>query len=105
MRRVRKNLRKVYIVHPSAYSKAVLLFMRSFTSGKLKKKIIEVYNWKDLTESIALNDIMLPETSRDYVTTAYKVVKINAKGKRQRRYAWSIALLLRSVRTQRPLKR
>eukprot|EP01094_Clydonella_sp_ATCC50884_P024242 TRINITY_DN6022_c0_g1_i1.p1 TRINITY_DN6022_c0_g1~~TRINITY_DN6022_c0_g1_i1.p1 ORF type:complete len:712 (+),score=114.76 TRINITY_DN6022_c0_g1_i1:115-2250(+) len=83
--RVRKNLVKVYIVHPSAYSKAVLLFMRSFTSGKLKKKIQDVYNWKDLTESIPLNDIMLPETSRDYVTTAYKVVKINAKGKRQRR--------------------
>ena len=29
--------------------------------------------------------LLLPETSKDYITKAYKVVKVNAKGKRQER--------------------
>jgi len=85
--RVRKNLAAVYIVHPSPYSRAVLLFMRSFTSKKLKRKIHEVYNWKDLEDEIRPEDIMLPDTSKGFVTKAYNVVKINAKGKKQKRYA------------------
>jgi hypothetical protein len=89
--------------------------MRSFTSKKLKRKIHEVYNWKvsigsttsnatcelpNLTcacycsvvavahqdlEDIRPEDIMLPDTSKGFVTKAYNVVKINAKGKKQKR--------------------
>lgn len=76
---------KVYIVHPSAYTRAVILFMRHFTSMKLKKKIVELYNWESLTCEIALEDIRLPESSKDFITKAYHVSKINTKGKSQKR--------------------
>lgn len=84
-RRLRKNLEKVYVVHPSAYTRAVVLFMRQFTSSKLKKKIVELYNWEDLLQEIARENIGLPESSRDFITKAYHVIKVNAKGKSQKR--------------------
>jgi hypothetical protein len=59
--------------------------MRNFTSRKLKSKIVEVYNWETLTNEIAPGDIALPETSKDFITKAYNVVKINSKGKNQKR--------------------
>jgi len=84
-RRLRKNLEKVYVVHPSAYTRAVVLFMRQFTSSKLKKKIFELYNWEDLLQDIARENVCLPESSRDFITKAYHVIKVNAKGKSQKR--------------------
>eukprot|EP01096_Ripella_sp_DP13-Kostka_P003269 TRINITY_DN1472_c1_g2_i1.p1 TRINITY_DN1472_c1_g2~~TRINITY_DN1472_c1_g2_i1.p1 ORF type:complete len:333 (-),score=142.24 TRINITY_DN1472_c1_g2_i1:18-1016(-) len=81
----RKNLERVYIVHPSAYTRAVILFMRSFTSNKLKSKIVEVFNWESLTNEIAPEDIALPETSKDFITKSYNVIKVNSKGKSQKR--------------------
>ena len=60
--------------------------MRNFTSRKLKSKIVEVYNWETLTNEIAPSDIALPETSKDFITKAYHVVKINSKGKNQKRW-------------------
>ena len=67
-RRVRKNLARVFIVHPSAYTRAVTLFLRQFTSSKLKSKITEVYNWESLQSDINKEDIALPDTSKDYIT-------------------------------------
>ena len=84
-RRIRKNLEKVYIVHPSAYTRAVMLFMRSFTSGKLKTKIVEIYNWESLQSDISKADILLPDSSKHFITKTYSVVKVNAKGKNQKR--------------------
>ncbi|KAF2074015.1 hypothetical protein CYY_004666 [Polysphondylium violaceum] len=65
--------------------KAVVYFMRAFTSRKLKRKIHEVYNWKELTSFIDSENIALPETSKDFITKSYRVVKVNSKGKRQER--------------------
>eukprot|EP01113_Clastostelium_recurvatum_P021211 TRINITY_DN2509_c0_g1_i2.p1 TRINITY_DN2509_c0_g1~~TRINITY_DN2509_c0_g1_i2.p1 ORF type:complete len:928 (-),score=285.96 TRINITY_DN2509_c0_g1_i2:70-2805(-) len=84
-RKYKKNVLGIYIVHPSAYTRAVVHFMRFFTSRKLKNKIYEVYNWKELTKTIDTDSIMLPESSKDYITKSYNVVKVNAKGKRQDR--------------------
>eukprot|EP01112_Ceratiomyxa_fruticulosa_P016885 TRINITY_DN5161_c0_g1_i1.p1 TRINITY_DN5161_c0_g1~~TRINITY_DN5161_c0_g1_i1.p1 ORF type:complete len:931 (-),score=175.29 TRINITY_DN5161_c0_g1_i1:271-3063(-) len=84
-RKYKKNVLGIYIVHPSAYTRAVVYFMRLFTSRKLKNKIFEIYNWKELTKVIDQDNIMLPETSKDYITKSYQVVKVNAKGKRQDR--------------------
>ncbi|EFA77182.1 Ras GTPase activation domain-containing protein [Heterostelium album PN500] len=84
-RKYKKNIDKLFIVHPSAYTRAVIYFMRAFTSRKLKRKIHEVYNWKQLTTYIDTENIALPETSKDYITKSYRVVKVNSKGKRQER--------------------
>jgi len=84
-RKYKKNIDKIMIVHPSAYTRAVVYFMRAFTSRKLKRKIHEVYNWKELTSFIDSENIALPETSKDFITKSYRVVKVNSKGKRQER--------------------
>ena len=84
-RKYRKNLDRVYIVHPSPYTRAVIIFMRNFTSKKLKRKIIELYNWESLEKEIRLEDIKLPESSKDFITKAYNVTKVNSKGKSQKR--------------------
>eukprot|EP00026_Physarum_polycephalum_P009383 Phypoly_transcript_09505.p1 GENE.Phypoly_transcript_09505~~Phypoly_transcript_09505.p1 ORF type:complete len:415 (+),score=83.28 Phypoly_transcript_09505:95-1246(+) len=84
-RRYKKNVLGIYIVHPSAYTRAVVHFMRFFTSRKLKRKIVEIYNWKQLTKLIDTDNILLPETSKDYITKSYKLIKVNAKGKKQER--------------------
>lgn len=76
----------IYIVHPSSYTRAVVHFMRFFTSRKLKNKIVEIYNWKQLSKVIDTEHIQLPETSKDYITKSYRLIKVNAKGKRQERY-------------------
>jgi len=84
-RKYKKNLHHVYIVHPSSYSRAVVIFLRAFTSSKLKRKITEVFDWHDLQQAIKIEDILLPPASRDYITRAYSVVKVNAKNKEQKR--------------------
>ena len=66
------------------------MFMRQFTSRKLKKKIVEIYDWKELAEDISMENISLPDSSKDYITKAYSVTKVNAKGKKQTRYSFRL---------------
>jgi hypothetical protein len=40
-----------------------------------------------------MEDIMLPPASRDYITKAYTVVKVNSKNKEQKRYCFSFVCL------------
>jgi len=84
-RKYKKNLDTVYIVHPNAYTRAVAHFIKSYTSRNFIKKVKEIYNWKDLANDIPMNHIMLPNSSKDFITKAYHVNKINAKGKIQTR--------------------
>ena len=84
-RRVKKNISEIYIVHPSDYSRSLLKLLKAFTSVKLAKKIKEVHSWEALKEVIEEANIALPETSKDYITKAYRVLKVNAKGKQQNR--------------------
>lgn len=48
-------------------------------------KVKELENWKELTKFIKTDNILLPESSKDFITKSYLVIKINAKGKRQER--------------------
>jgi len=82
---IKKNIAAVYVIHPSNFSSTVIFLMRRFTSRKLRKKIHEIYNWKGLAEYIELSNIVLPDTSKDFITKAYDVVKVNSKGKHQER--------------------
>jgi hypothetical protein len=45
-RAYRKNLKAVYIVHPSAFTRTIMLIMSTFTSRKLKRKIHNIYSWR-----------------------------------------------------------
>eukprot|EP00002_Diphylleia_rotans_P030452 TRINITY_DN6259_c0_g1_i2.p1 TRINITY_DN6259_c0_g1~~TRINITY_DN6259_c0_g1_i2.p1 ORF type:complete len:771 (+),score=144.63 TRINITY_DN6259_c0_g1_i2:56-2368(+) len=84
-RQQRKNLSALYIIHPSAFTSSVIFMMRAFVSRKFSRKIIEIYNWKSLSNYIDQSKTLLPEESRDYITKAYHVTKVNVKGKHQPR--------------------
>eukprot|EP01097_Dermamoeba_algensis_P012157 TRINITY_DN997_c0_g1_i7.p1 TRINITY_DN997_c0_g1~~TRINITY_DN997_c0_g1_i7.p1 ORF type:complete len:642 (+),score=119.86 TRINITY_DN997_c0_g1_i7:610-2535(+) len=84
-RNYKKNLSEAYVVHPTAYTSALLTLIRSFASQKLRSKIHDVYNWKDLMSIIPLENILLPEASRSFITKSFQVSKVNAKGKSQTR--------------------
>jgi len=84
-RRVKKNVNEIFIVHPSDYSRSLLRLLKAFTSVKLSRKIKELHSWEELKSIIDESNIALPDTSKDFITKAYKVTKINAKGKQQAR--------------------
>jgi len=84
-RKYKKNVEAIFIVHPTAYTGAVIHFMRFFTSRKLTRKFHDIYNWKQLTKTIDQDNIQLPETSKDFITKSYRVIKVNSKGKKQER--------------------
>ncbi|KAL6064500.1 Neurofibromin-A [Balamuthia mandrillaris] len=86
-RKYKKNLNQVFVVHPSAYTRAVLYCSRAFTSRKFLKKVVEIYNWKELAKRLTGPDnIELPEMSKNYITRTFLAKKVNSKGKSQQRY-------------------
>eukprot|EP00762_Andalucia_godoyi_P008476 ANDGO_05793.mRNA.1 Neurofibromin-A len=83
-RKHKKNLQAVYLVHPVAFSRAISWFVKNFSSAKSsRKKIFEVYDWRELRSIIDLDQIALPEESKHSIARSYRVVKVNSKGKRQ----------------------
>eukprot|EP00727_Mastigamoeba_balamuthi_P010622 m51a1_g6182 hypothetical protein (799) ;mRNA; f:35434-38521 len=84
-RNYKKNIQQIYIIHPDTFTRALLFFMRTVVSRKLWRKVTEVYNWKSLTAILRPEDIALPEGSKSFITKSYRLVKGNAKGKRQER--------------------
>ena len=91
---IRKNIKKLFIVHPDAFIKNFIFVGRTFASSKFDKKLVEIYNWKNLNAYIKESDIVLPESTKGFITKSYTVTKINAKGKRQERL---IKFTLRSL--------
>lgn len=83
-REQRKNLATLYVVHPNTFTKTILFVMRGL-SRKIGSKIQELHNWEQLEDFIAMENINLPEDSRDFITKAFNVVKVNRKGKKQER--------------------
>eukprot|EP01105_Mastigella_eilhardi_P017740 TRINITY_DN4090_c0_g1_i2.p1 TRINITY_DN4090_c0_g1~~TRINITY_DN4090_c0_g1_i2.p1 ORF type:complete len:864 (-),score=248.79 TRINITY_DN4090_c0_g1_i2:54-2645(-) len=84
-RTYKKNLDKVYIIHPNSFTRTLLLLTKSFTSRKLSHKIKEVYAWTELTKVIKQEHILIPESSKGFITKSYVVTKVNSKGRHQER--------------------
>ena len=80
-----KHIQQVWIVHPTAFTRSLLSLLKPLVSPKSNRKVKNVYNWKELLKDIAPDKIALPESSRSYITQAYRVTKINNKGRRQER--------------------
>lgn len=81
----RKRVGKVYVVHPNAYTATLVRFIRTFASGKLKRKVVEIYDWKELHHYLGRGNVSIPQSSKELITEAYAVRKVNAKGKSQNR--------------------
>jgi hypothetical protein len=84
----RKNLAAVYVVHPTVWSRSIQYGLGAFTSLKLARKVHEIENWKMLAKYIDLDKIALPEKSKRFITRSFNIVKVNAKGKSQKRFVW-----------------
>jgi len=93
----KKNLKAMYVVHPSPFSRAVLRATRPLLSDRGNAKMVNIYDWRDLGQYIDPDAISLPETSRAFVAAGYAVVKINARGRRQARLVKLTAVSLLSI--------
>lgn len=81
----KKRIREIHLIHPSGVNHMMMFLFRTFVSKKFFSKVHEHNKWKTLGEWIDPAKIDLPEESKSYITKAYRVVKVNAKGKRQQR--------------------
>lgn len=60
-RNFRKNLKKLYVVHPTLFIRLIWNFFRPFISEKFKNKLIYISNLDELRQSLGLNQLKLPE--------------------------------------------
>lgn len=81
----KKRVKEIHLVHPMNISKFVLIFLKTTVKTKSYSKIFEHDKWKTLSKYIDMDKISLPDESKSFITKAYRVTKINAKGKRQHR--------------------
>lgn len=82
---MKKRIREIHLVHPSGVNHMMMFLFRTFVSKKFFSKVHEHNKWKTLSDWIELAKIDLPDESKSYITKAYRVTKVNAKGKRQSR--------------------
>jgi Rho GTPase-activating protein 1 len=57
----KKNVKKLYVVHPTWWFKLAVFFMQNLTSSKFAKKIINVEKLKDLPSFVPMQSIVIPE--------------------------------------------
>lgn len=61
-RNFRKNLKKLYVVHPTRLIQFIYNSLRLFISGKFKNKLVYISSLDDLRQALGLNNLKLPET-------------------------------------------
>lgn len=57
----KKNLKKLYVVHPTFFIRIVWNFFRPFISEKFKNKLVYISCVDDLRQALGLNKLKLPE--------------------------------------------
>uniref|UniRef100_H2SHQ9 CRAL-TRIO domain-containing protein n=1 Tax=Takifugu rubripes TaxID=31033 RepID=H2SHQ9_TAKRU len=60
-RRLRKNLKGFYVVHPTWYIKALITIIKPFISSKFSRKLRFVENLKDLSELVPTEHVQIPD--------------------------------------------
>ncbi|XP_071825735.1 uncharacterized protein [Apostichopus japonicus] len=60
-RRLKKNLKGLYIIHPTGWLKTVITFTRPFISAKFYRKLKFIYKLSDLKKVISMEYIYIPE--------------------------------------------
>lgn len=68
-RRLRKNLKGFYVVHPTWYIKALITIIKPFISSKFSKKIQFVESLQDLSHFIPTEHVQIPDCVREYDQT------------------------------------
>ena len=81
-RRFRKNLKKLYIVHPTFFTRSLLQFVNTgayFVSPKFSKKVSQLYTLSALAEHVPLTQIDIPPEVLQWNTRYEKHVTLPAK--------------------------
>jgi len=86
-RMYKKNLRQIVVLQPNKFYHTVFSLLKQFISKKAHKKFVEVYDWKQLAGVLGVNEenVVVPESSKHNMSKVYRVVKVNAYGKKQER--------------------
>lgn len=81
-RRFRKNLKKLYIVHPTFFTRSLLQFVNTgayFVSPKFSKKVVQLYTLSALAEHVPLTQIDIPPEVLQWNTRYEKHVTLPSK--------------------------
>ena len=70
----KKHMRRIYVVHPTFWSKAAMWFFATFTVSDIKKKIVNIECVYDLFEYMNRDQIRIPDFVKEY---DLKVSKMN----------------------------
>uniref|UniRef100_T1J0H3 CRAL-TRIO domain-containing protein n=1 Tax=Strigamia maritima TaxID=126957 RepID=T1J0H3_STRMM len=60
-RRLRKNLKGLYLVHPTFWLKTIVLMTKPFISSKFSRKLRFVANLQELSELIPMDHVCIPD--------------------------------------------
>lgn len=65
-RRLRKNLKRLYLVHPTFWLKTIVMMTKPFVSAKFSKKISFINSLSELLDTLPLEHASIPERVRQY---------------------------------------
>lgn len=65
-RRLRKNLKKLYLVHPTFWLKTIVMMARPFISSKFSKKLHFISSLEELMELVPLEQASIPDRVKKY---------------------------------------
>lgn len=65
-RRLRKNLKRLYLVHPTFWLKTIVLMTKPFISSKFSKKLSFVNSLGELAELLPLEQVSIPDRVKHY---------------------------------------
>lgn len=65
-RRLRKNLKGLYIVHPTWYIKALITIIKPFISSKFSRKLQFIDSLRELSQHIPIERVQIPDCVRQF---------------------------------------
>ncbi|XP_054710729.1 protein prune homolog 2-like isoform X2 [Uloborus diversus] len=65
-RRLRKNLKGLYLVHPTFWLKTIVIMTRPFISSKFTRKLQFVYSLQELSSLIPLDHVSIPDKVKQF---------------------------------------
>lgn len=65
-RTFKKNLKHLYVVHPTTFFKMVWFFFRPLVSEKFRKKLTYTSSLDELKESLGLKHLVVPESVKEF---------------------------------------
>ncbi|XP_073728426.1 bcl-2/adenovirus E1B 19 kDa-interacting protein 2-like protein isoform X2 [Misgurnus anguillicaudatus] len=65
-RRLRKDLKGLFVVHPAWYVRALITVIKPFISEKFGRKMRFIHSLQELAEFVPLDQLQIPECIREY---------------------------------------